>query len=131
MQVEESRVVSRRARWTGRVLSGLAVLFLVLDSVLKVLRLPAALDASAELGYSSDATFGLGVVLLACLVLFVVPRTAPLGAVLLTGYLGGAVATHVRFGSPVFSIVFPLLLGALLWGGLALRDTRTRALLWR
>jgi hypothetical protein len=86
-------------------------------------------DASAKLGYGAGLTLGIGILELACLAVYLFPRTAPLGALLLTGYLGGAVATHLRAGSPLFSVVFPLLLGALLWGGLALRERRVRALL--
>lgn len=117
------------ALWAGRVLSALAALFLVFDGGIKVLQLAPAVEGSAQLGYAADVTLALGVLQLACLAAYLLPRTAPLGAVLLTGYLGGAVATHVRAGSPVFSVVFPVLIGALLWGGLSLRDTRARALL--
>lgn len=87
------------------------------------------MDASAQLGYGAGLTLGIGILELACLAVYLLPRTAPLGALLLTGYLGGAVATQVRVGSPLFSVVFPLLLGALLWGGLTLRERRVRALL--
>ena len=83
----------------------------------------------AQLGYPVGLTLGIGVLELACLAAYALRRTAPLGALLLTGYLGGAVATHVRAGSPLFSVVFPLIIGALLWGGLYLRDRRLRALL--
>ena len=117
--------------WTGRLGNALAVLLLALDGTTKVLRVPAVLEASARLGFSPGATVGLGALLLACLAAYLAPRTAPLGAVLLTGYLGGAVATHARLGSPAFSLAFPVALGALLWGGLALRDARVRAALRR
>ena len=121
---------SKRARWTGRVLSALAVLFLVLDAVAKLLRLEPVLEGARQLGYSADATFGIGLTLLACVVVHVVPRTSVLGAVLLTGYLGGAVATHMRVGDPLPThTLFPLYVAALLWGGLWLRDRRVRALL--
>ena len=120
--------VSTARPWIGRIIGALAVLFLLLDGVTKVLQLAPVVEASAQLGFSAGTTFGLGVLLLACLALYLLPRTAPLGAALLTGYLGGAIATHVRLGSPSFSIVFPILLGALLWGGLFLRDVRLRAL---
>ena len=115
--------------WTGRIISALGVLFLAFDGAIKVLQLAPAVEASAQLGYSAPVTLGLGILTLACLGVYLLPRTAPLGAVLLTGYLGGAVATHVRLGSPPLSLVFPVLLGALLWGGLALRDARLRAVL--
>ena len=121
--------VSTARTWTGRIISALAVLFLLFDGAIKVLQLAPAVEASAQLGYSAPVTLGLGVLTLACLAVYLLPRTAPLGAILLTGYLGGAIATHVRLGSPAFSVAFPLLLGALLWGGLSLRDARLRALI--
>lgn len=120
--------VTVRTLWTGRILSALVVLFLVFDGVVKLMQLPAAMTANAQLGYPSSAVFGIGILELACLALYVIPRTSVLGAVLLTGYLGGAVATHVRVGSPLFSIVFPVIMGALIWGGLYLREHRLRAL---
>ncbi len=120
--------VSMKGRWVGRSISALAALFLVFDGAIKVLQLAPAVEASAQLGYSAAVTLGLGILTLACLLVYLLPRTAPLGAILLTGYLGGAVATHVRLGSPLFSVAFPILLGALLWGGLVLRDSRLRAL---
>ena len=116
--------------WTGRIISALRVLFLAFDGAIKVLQLAPAVEASAQLGYSAPVTLGLGILTLTCLAVYLLPRTAPLGAVLVTGYLGGAVATHVRLGSPLFAVVFPLLLGALLWGGLVLRDARLRAFLF-
>lgn len=115
--------------WVGRVISALTALFLFVDGITKALRVAPVVEASAQLGYSAAATLGIGVLLLVCLAIYLVPRTAPLGAILLTGYLGGAVATHVRFGSPPFSVVFPVILGALLWLGLFLRDSRLRTLL--
>lgn len=121
--------VSATCVWLGRSISALAILFLLFDGVIKVLQLAPAVEGSAHLGYSASLTLGVGVLELACLSVYLLPRTASLGALLLTGYLGGAVATHVRLGSPLFSVIFPLLLGALLWGGLALRERRVRALL--
>lgn len=117
--------------WAGRSLSAFAALFLLFDGVIKGLQLASVVEASAQLGYRAGLTLGIGLLELACLAVYLLPRTAPLGAILLTGYLGGAVATHVRVGSPPFSVAFPILLGALLWGGLALRDRRARALLSR
>ncbi len=121
--------VSTMRRWAGRISSALVILFLLFDGAIKVLQLAPAVDGTVQLGYPAGATFGLGVLLLACVALYALPRVAPLGATLLTGYLGGVIATHVRVGSPAFSMIFPLILGALLWGGLALRDARLRALL--
>ena len=121
---------SLRALWTGRALGGLFVAFMLMDATMKVLALPAAIAGTTSLGYPAHVIVPLGVVQLVCLALYVVPRTALLGAVLWTGYLGGAVATHVRVGSPLFShVLFPLYVAALLWGSLVLRDRRLRALL--
>ncbi len=124
---------SRRALWSGRGLSGLAVAFLVFDSLGKLLEVQPVTDATKQLGYPPDVVFSLGVTLLSCVLVYLVPRTSVLGAVLLTGYLGGAVATHVRVENPLFThVLFPTYLGALLWGGLILRDARLRAFLpWR
>ena len=120
--------VSVTRRWAGRSISTLAVVFLLVDSAVKTLQLAPAVEATTQLGYPERLTLGLGLLELACLAVYALPRTAPLGALLLTGYLGGAVATHVRAGSEPFSVVFPILLGGLLWGGLALRDARLHAL---
>jgi DoxX-like protein len=119
-----------KAAWSGRVLSGLALLFLSFDIVLKIFMLPPAVAGTVELGYPTNTIFVLGVIELGCLVLYLVPRTAVLGAVLWTGYLGGAVATHVRLAHPLLShTLFPIYVAALLWGGLWLRDRRLRGIL--
>jgi hypothetical protein len=121
---------STAALWTGRILSTLAILFLVFDGVAKLLRIPPVLEGTRQLGYSTDVVFGLGVTLLTCVLVYLVPRTSVLGAVLLTGYLGGAIATHVRVGNPLLShVLFPTYVAALVWGGLFLRDARLRAFL--
>lgn len=107
-----------------------AVLFLAFDGVTKVMNVAPVRDAMAQLGYPGALSAGLGVLLLTCLALYVAPPTAVLGAVLLTGYLGGAVAAHVRVGNPLFShTLFPVYVAGMLWAGLALRDARVRALL--
>jgi hypothetical protein len=122
--------LSRKAIWTGRVLSGVAVLFLLFDAIVKLSRHPAAVEGTARLGYPVSIIFALGVLQAVCLVLYLVPRTSVLGAILWTGYLGGAVATHVRVGDPLFShALFPVYIGVLLWAGLWLRDIRLRALI--
>ena len=121
--------VSPRLALVGRVISGLVVLFLTFDGVAKVLMVPAVIEASAQLGVPESVIAGIGLVLLACTALYVVPPTAVLGAILLTGYLGGATATHVRMGGPVFPVVFAVLVGVLVWGGLYLREPRLHALL--
>lgn len=120
---------SSRIAWASYLLSAPVVLFLLLDSVIKVLRLDAAVEATVQLGYPESAVAGIGLVLLVCIVLYVIPQTSVLGAICLTGYLGGAIATHVRVGSDLFALIFPAILGALLWGGLFLRDERLRALI--
>ena len=124
---------SRRALWTGRVISGLAAAFLIFDSVGKLLEVQPVVEGTRQLGYPPEIVFRLGVTLLSCVLAYLIPRTAVFGAVLLTGYLGGAVATHVRVGSPLFThVLFPAYVAALLWGGLMLRDARLRAFLpWR
>jgi len=119
---------NKSSLWAGRILSALPVLFLLLDGVMKIVKPAFVVEATVQLGYPESVIVALGVVLVACTVLYLIPRTAVLGAILLTGYLGGAVATHVRVGGPLFSILMPVILGAMLWGGLYLRDERVRSL---
>jgi hypothetical protein len=121
---------SRRAILAGRIASGLSIAFLAFDAAMKVLQLQPAVEGTAELGYPTDVVLAIGLVQVACLVLYIVPRTAVLGALLWTGYLGGAIATHVRVGNPLFShTLFPIYVAVLLWAGLWLRDRRLQALL--
>lgn len=121
---------SHRQMWSGRAFSWVAVLFLIFDSSGKLLQVQPVIEGSMQLGYPRELVFSLGVILLACVVTYLVPRTAPLGALLLTGYLGGAIASHVRVGSPLLThVLFPVYLAALLWGGLLLRDARLRTFL--
>ena len=121
---------SKLRRWAGLTLSGLAVLFLLFDSAGKLLQVQPVIDGTLELGYPRDSVFSLGLVLFSCVLAYAVPRTSVLGALLLTGYLGGAVATHVRVANPLFShVLFPIYVAAFLWGGLILRDARLRVLL--
>lgn len=128
--IQASEAGSRRQVWTGRVFSSLAVLFLLFDSIGKLLQVQPVIDGTVQLGYPRDIVFSLGVILLSCVVAYVIPRTSVVGALLLTGYLGGAIATHVRVGSPLFThVLFPTYVAALLWGGLILRDARLRAFL--
>ena len=128
-QVQTARA-GGRSRTIGWVLSGLMIAFLLVDAAMKLLALPNVLEAQAPLGFAGAATArGLGALLLSCTLLYAVPRTAVLGAILLTGYLGGAVATHVRVGDPLFThILFGVYMGVLLWLGLYLRDARLREL---
>jgi hypothetical protein len=124
------RLSNRKALWTGRALSGLAVLFLLFDAGMKLARAPAAVVGTVALGYPETVVAPLGAVLLLCTLVYALPRTAAPGAILLTGYLGGAVATHVRVGDPLFThVLFPVYLGAVIWGGLCLRNARLRRIL--
>lgn len=118
----------KKMLWAERVVSLLAALFFVLDGVLKVLKLAPAVEASINLGYPESAVFGIGFVLLGCIVIYLIPQTAVLGAILLTGYLGGATATHVRVGAGLFPIILPVVFGVFVWLGIYLRDERLRAL---
>ena len=121
--------ISSQRLWTGRIMSGLPALFLLADGAMKLFKPTVVVEATVKLGYPESVIVGIGVVLLVSTVLYLVPRTAILGAVLLTGYLGGAVATQVRVEAGLFNIVFPAVFGALLWGGLWLRDRRLQELL--
>ncbi|MGH9841123.1 MAG: DoxX family protein [Blastocatellia bacterium] len=118
--------VSKKMVWTGRIISALPILFLLMDGVMKLVKPAIVVETTVKLGYPESVIVGLGIVLIACTV---IPRTSVLGAILLTGYLGGATATHVRVGDPLFPILFPVILGVLIWGGLFLRDERLRALI--
>lgn len=121
---------SGAARKLGWILSGLALLFLSWDAAMKLVRHPLAIEGSKALGYSEHAIVSVGVIAAGCVVVYAVPRTAVLGAILWTGYLGGAIATHLRVGNPLLShTLFPVYVAILLWGGLALRDPRVLALL--
>lgn len=121
--------VSKGALWGGRIMSGLAALFLLMDGVMKLFKPAFVVTETVRLGYSEGSIVPLGIVLTLCTVLYLIPRTAVLGAILLTGYLGGAVATHVRFFEGWFPILFPVVFGILIWGGLYLRDNRLRTLI--
>lgn len=127
-QASTGTVASTTMMWTGRIVSGVAILFLLFDSVIKVLQLPPAVEATVRLGYGENLVLGIGLLQLACLAVYLVPRTSILGAILLTGYLGGAIATHVQNGSDMFSLVFPVLIGALIWAGLYIRDQHLRSI---
>ncbi len=116
--------------WAGRVISALSVLFLLWDGVMKLWKPAPVLESFARLGYPEGVATGIGILELVCLAVYVIPRTSVLGAILLTGYLGGAVATHVRIGDPLFThVLFPTYVGLLLWVGLFLRDARLRSLI--
>ena len=117
-------------RWAGRIVSGIAALLLFADSFGKLVQVQPVIDGTLALGYPRDSVFTLGVLLFTCVVLYVIPTTSVLGAILLTAYLGGAVATHVRVESPLFThVLVPTYVAAFIWGGLLLRDSRLRVLL--
>ena len=122
--------VANPARWTGRVLSGLVIVFLLFDGAIKLVPWPVVTETMDKMGYGSSETLArsLGIITIACTVLYSVPPTSILGAILLTGYLGGAMASHVRIDSPLFThTLFGFYLGLMLWGGLWLRDPSLRS----
>ena len=126
----QSKSAPRGALWTGRVLGGLPALFLIWDAGMKLVKPAFVVKATTQLGYSEGVIVPLGVILLVSTLLYLLPRTAVLGATLLTGYLGGAVATHVFAGHPTWQVFFPVMFGVLLWGGLVLRNSRLRTLIF-
>jgi hypothetical protein len=115
--------------WCGRILSLLVVLFLLFDGVTKVMRIAPVMQAFARLGYPKDLAVVIGTILLICTVIYIIPQTSILGAILLTGYLGGAFEVNLRAGSPAFEAAFPLIFAALTWLGLYLREPRLRPLI--
>jgi hypothetical protein len=117
-------------RRTGNILSGIAILFLLFDSFGKLIKAPQVIEGTLKLGYPESSIIPIGVILLVCTVLYTIPRTAVLGAVLLTGYLGGAVATNLRVGAPLLlNILFPIYVAGFVWGGIYLREERLRQVL--
>jgi hypothetical protein len=132
MSLSEAAPVSNGALWAGRALSAVVVLFMIFDGVVKLPPLGIVTQTMTELGWPADANVArlLGAVGLVSTVLYAIPRTSVLGAILLTAYMGGAISTHVRVGNPLFShTLFGVYLGVILWGGLYLRDGRVRALI--
>ena len=128
MQSDLQASVSKSSLWAGRIVSGLSALFLLLDGVMKLFKPAFVVEATVRLGYSESVIVPIGAVLVICTILYLIPATSVLGAILLSGYLGGAVATHVRVGEGWFPIIFPIVFGILIWLGLYLRDVRLRAL---
>src|SRR6185437_6757549 len=120
--------VSKGRLWTGYIISGLVVLFMIFDGVTKVMKVPQVIQASAKIGYNATTVVGIGATLLVCTALYVIPRTSIFGAILLTGYRGGAVDANVHSGTALFNITFPMAFGVLAWLGIYLRDRRLRAL---
>jgi len=129
MESDMQTSVSKGKLWAGRIMSWLPALFLLVDGIMKLFKPAPVVEATVKLGYSESVIVPLGTVLVLCTILYLIPRTVVLGAILLTGYLGGAIATHVRAGEGLFSISFPIIFGVLLWGGLYLRDNRLRTLI--
>jgi DoxX-like family len=130
--IAEGAPVSRSARLLGRLLSGLVSLFMLFDGAVKLVPWPVVTESMEKIGYGSSEALarGLGVISLVCTILYAIPPTSFVGAILLTGYLGGAMASHVRVGSPLFThILFGFYLGLMVWGGLWLRDPDLRRLL--
>lgn len=129
MQSDQT-IVSKKRLWAGRIMSGIVVLFLIFDGVTKLMTIQPVVDGMRKLGYPVPLAPVIGTIVLICVILYVIPRTAPLGAILLTGFLGGAVASQLRIGMPLLGYtLFPIYLAMLAWGGLYLRDGRVRALL--
>jgi hypothetical protein len=131
MAIEVSnRVGSKKMLWTGRIVSWVIAALLLLDAVMKVLQVPQVMEGTVKVGYPAGTVRPIGIILLLCLICYVIPRTSVLGAILLTGYLGGAVATNVRISTPLFSYtLIPMYVGVLVWGGLFLQDEGVRALI--
>jgi hypothetical protein len=121
--------VSKKMLWAGWIISAVPAAMLLLSCALKLMRSPQVLEEFARLGYDERVILGLGITELLCAVIYLIPSTSVLGAILMTGYLGGAIATHVRVGDPLFNQITPGVLGVLVWLGLYLRDPRLRALL--
>ena len=126
--IEDAAPVSTARLWVGRALTGLPALFMLADGIGKVLLLQPVLEGSARLGYGSGTVFAIGVVEIICVALHLIPRTSVIGLLLLTAFLGGSTATHVRIGDPFY---FPVMMGVLLWGGLVLRERGARRFLVR
>jgi DoxX-like family len=123
------RVGASKKVWIGRALSGITILFMLFDAVGKLFLEPHVVEATTKIGYPVTVIQPIGIIALTCTILYAVPRTAILGAVLLTGFYGGAVASKIRIGDPLFSsILFGVYFGLIAWGGLYLRDERLRAL---
>jgi hypothetical protein len=120
---------SAKKLWAGRILSALAILFLLVDGIMKLVNPAPVVEGMIRLGYPLNLTTTIGIILLTCVVIHTIPQTSILEAILLTGYLGGAVASQLRVGEPLFSnVLFPIYMAAFIWGGLYLRDDRLRAL---
>src|SRR6266566_1978509 len=125
----QAGAISNGRLWTGRIISGLVVLFLLFDGVTKLMKVAPVREASVQLGYPMSTVVGIGITVLVCAAVYAIPQTSVLGAILLTGYLGGAVASNVRIGNPMFNMLFPIVFAALMWAGIFLREDRLRTLI--
>ncbi|HEV2017856.1 MAG TPA: DoxX family protein [Gemmatimonadaceae bacterium] len=129
MESDQAAFVSKKRLWAGRIMSGIVVLFLIFDGVTKLMKVAPVVEGMQKLGYPVPLAPAIGAILLICLIVYVIPRTAPFGAILLTGYLGGAVASQLRIEMPLLGYtLFPIYVAVLAWGGLYLRDSRVRSL---
>jgi hypothetical protein len=127
--MDPSTPVAKKALWAGYIISGLVVLMLLMSATFKFMSPPDVLKEFARLGYAEGHAVGLGILEVACVVVYAIPQTAVLGAILITGYLGGATATHVRIDDPLTNLIGPIVFGVLAWLGLYLRDRRLRDLI--
>ena len=118
--------ISKASIWSGRIVGGLVVAFLIVDGVMKLFKPAMVVDATKQLGYPESDIVAIGATLLICTLLYVIPRTSIVGAILLTGYLGGAAASQVRIGASWFNVIFAITFGVLVWVSLWLRDARVR-----
>ncbi len=127
---ENKKEHAKKFMWTGRVISTLVILFFILDAAIHLMNVPPVVAASAQLGLPSSMAFTIGIIECVCIILYIIPKTSMLGAILLTGYLGGAVAINLRANMPLFSnILFPVYTGIFVWGGLFFRENRLRSLI--
>jgi hypothetical protein len=129
MSDTQPAAVSRKMLWAGYIVSALPVLMLLMSAVFKFVKPTGLVEEFTRLGYAESHALGLGILEVACTILYVIPQTSVLGAILLTGYLGGATATHLRIDDPVSNVIGPIVFGVLVWLGLYLRDPRLRALI--
>jgi hypothetical protein len=127
--MENPQSQSKKMLWSGRIISGICILFLIVDASMKLLNTKASIEGSAQIGWPEDKVVGLGILLLICTILYVIPRTAVLGAILLTAYLGGATSIMLRAGNPGHPYFFPVFFGILIWLGLFLRDAKLREMI--
>ncbi len=122
-----NQTISKKSLWTGRVLSGIAIVMLFFDSITKILKVDGVVKAAVQSGYPVSLLSTIGTILLVCLIVYAIPRTAAIGAMLITGYLGGAFEANLRAGLPLFSMaLFPIYFAVIVWGGLFLREQRVR-----